>query len=150
MPLYPILEAAVAGMQPMADEKQVQIDLNCNRHIVVSIDIDKMKQIMTNLLDNAVKYTQEGGHVWVNVTSQPDREIQICVEDAGVGIDDADLNFIFDRFHRAADSKNSGVGGIGLGLPIVKNLVELHGGKIWAESEVGVGSRFYVTLKNEC
>ncbi|MFB3042242.1 MAG: ATP-binding protein [Candidatus Poribacteria bacterium] len=147
MPLYPILDVAVAGMQPMADEKQVQINLDCARDIVASVDIDKMKQIMTNLLDNAVKYTERGGHVWVNVTSQPDQDVQICVEDTGMGIDDADLNFIFDRFHRVDDSKNSGVGGIGLGLPIVKNLVELHGGKIWAESEVGVGSRFYVTLK---
>ncbi len=131
-----------------------------------------MGQIMTNLLDNAVKYTEKGGHVGVSVTLSPQplpslpspigegkgeglgseaegtvQEIQICVEDTGIGIADADLDLIFDRFHRVTGLKSSGVGGIGLGLPIVKNLVELHDGKVWAESQFGKGSRFYVTLK---
>ena len=73
-----------------------------------------------------------------------DQLLQICVEDLGIGISQTDLDFIFDRFHRAAGSKSSG---IGLGLPIVKNLVELHGGEVWAESQLGKGSRFYLTLK---
>ncbi|MBI1927003.1 hypothetical protein HYR99_22520, partial [Candidatus Poribacteria bacterium] len=174
IPLYPILEAAIAGIQPMADKKQIQIDLQCDSDILAFAEADRMGQIMTNLLDNAVKYTEKGGHVGVSVTLSPqppeippsplckggieegfrgseaegaEQEIQICVEDTGIGIADADLDLIFDRFHRVTGLKSSGVGGIGLGLPIVKNLVELHDGKVWAESQFGKGSRFYVTLK---
>jgi len=168
IPLYPILDAAITGIQPMADKKQIQIDLQCDADILAFADADRMGQIMTNLLDNAVKYTEQGGHVGVSVTLFPQplpslpsppgeglgseaegaaQQIQICVEDTGIGIADADLDLIFDRFHRVTGPRSNGVGGIGLGLPIVKNLVELHDGKVWAESQFGKGSRFYVTLK---
>ena len=103
-----------------------------------------MGQIITNLLDNAIKYSENGGDVGVSVTTLSDQMLQICVEDMGIGISQAELDFIFDRFHRVADLKS---GGIGLGLPIVKNLVDLHGGEVWAESQLGKGSRFYLTLK---
>ena len=78
------------------------------------------------------------------MTTVSDQTLQICVEDMGIGISQTELDLIFDRFHRVEGSKS---GGIGLGLPIVKNLVELHGGKVWAESQLGKGSRFYLTLK---
>ena len=145
--LYPILETAIAEMQPMAKEKQIQISLDCAQDIIANVDIDRLKQIMTNLLDNAVKYTDTGGHVAVEAIAKSDSEVQICVADTGLGIETADLQLIFDRFHRVTGSKSSRVGGIGLGLPIVKQLVERHGGDIWVESEVGEGSRFYVTLR---
>ena len=148
-PLYPILETAISGMQPMADKKQIQINLNCAQDIIANVDTDRMKQIMTNLLDNAVKYTETGGHVQVDVTPESDSEVQICVADTGIGIEDADLQLIFDRFHRVTGSKSNRIGGIGLGLPIVKKLVERHEGDIWVESEVGEGSRFYVTLRRD-
>ncbi|MCZ6679129.1 MAG: ATP-binding protein, partial [Candidatus Poribacteria bacterium] len=147
--LYPILEATIAGIQPMADKKAIQIHPHCDPDAIVLIDADKMGQIMTNLLDNAVKYTGSGGHVGISVTRLSNRELQICVEDTGIGIAEAELDLIFDRFHRVAGSKNSGISGIGLGLPIVKNLVELHGGNVWVESRPGKGSRFYLTLKCE-
>jgi signal transduction histidine kinase len=147
IPLYPILEAAIAGIQHIADKKQIQIDLQCDADILAFADADRMGQIMTNLLDNAVKYTETGGHVGVSVTPLSEQEIQICVEDTGIGIADADLDLIFDRFHRVTGPRSNSVGGIGLGLPIVKNLVKLHDGKVWAESQFGKGSRFYVTLK---
>ncbi len=147
--LYPILEAAIVGIQPMADGKQIQVNLDCHPDAIVLMDADKMGQIMTNLLDNAVKYTENGGRISVSETTLSDWELQICVEDTGIGIAQAELDLIFDRFHRVTDSKSSEIGGIGLGLPIVKNLVELHGGSVWAESELGKGSRFYITLKRE-
>ena len=80
------------------------------------------------------------------VTAVSNREVQICVEDTGIGIAKTDLDLIFDRFHRVAGPRNSNIGGIGLGLPIVKNLVELHGGEVKVQSEFGGGSRFYITL----
>ena len=147
--LYPILERAIVEIQPMADGNQIQVHLDCDPDVVALADADKMEQIMTNLLDNAIKYTEKGGHVGISVATLSKKEILICVEDTGVGIAQPELDLIFDRFHRVADAKSSGIGGIGLGLPIVKNLVELHGGKVWAESAPGKGSCFYLTLKHE-
>jgi signal transduction histidine kinase len=144
MPLRPILEEAVAGIQPIADRKDIKVNLDCASDVVACVDADKMGQIITNLLDNAVKYTNSGRYVGIGVTTLSDQTLQICVEDMGIGISQTELDLIFDRFHRVEGSKS---GGIGLGLPIVKNLVELHGGKVWAESQLGKGSRFYLTLK---
>lgn len=147
--LRPILKEAVDGMQTAARQKGISVGLDCTPDVVAFVDTDKMKQILTNLLDNAVKYTGDDGRIHVGVTIPSKGEVQVCIEDTGVGIPDTDVNLIFDRFHRATDSKGGSVGGIGLGLPIVKNLVELHGGRIWAKSEVGKGSRFHFTLKRE-
>ena len=144
MPLRPILEEAVAGTQPIADMKDIEVNLDCASDVVAFVDADKMGQIITNLLDNAIKYTKSGRYVGIGVTTLSDQTLQICVEDMGIGISQTELDLIFDRFHRVEGSKS---GGIGLGLPIVKNLVELHGGKVWAESQLGKGSRFYLTLK---
>jgi signal transduction histidine kinase len=144
MVLCPILEEAVAGIQPIADMKDIEVNLDCASDVVACVDADKMGQIITNLLDNAVKYTNSGRYVGIGVTTLSDQTLQICVEDMGIGISQTELDLIFDRFHRVEGSKS---GGIGLGLPIVKNLVELHGGKVGAESQLGKGSRFYLTLK---
>ena len=144
MRVHPILEEAIAAIQPIADRKGIQIHLDCDPEVVALVDVDKMGQIITNLLDNAVKYTNSGGHVEISVATLSDQMLQICVEDMGIGISQTELDLIFDRFHRVAGSKS---GGIGLGLPIVKNLVELHGGQVWAESQLGKGSRFYLTVK---
>ena len=144
MPLRPILEEAAAGIQPIADMKDIEVNLDCASDVVAFVDADKMGQIITNLLDNAIKYTKSGRYVGIGVTTLSDQTLQICVEDMGIGISQTELDLIFDRFHRVEGSKS---GGIGLGLPIVKNLVELHGGKVWAESQLGKGSRFYLTLK---
>lgn len=146
MELYPILEETIAGIQSMADKKGIQVNLDCAADIVALVDADKLGQIITNLLDNAIKYTENGRYVGVSVTILSDQMLQICVEDTGIGISQTELDLIFDRFHRVADSKS---GGIGLGLPIVKNLVELHGGKVWADSQLGKGSCFYLTLKRK-
>ena len=144
--LYPILEEAIAGIQPLVDKKGIHIELNCEATLTALVDADKIRQIMTDLLDNALKYTETGGYVSVVVTAVSNREVQICVEDTGIGIAKTDLDLIFDRFHRVAGPRNSNIGGIGLGLPIVKNLVELHGGEVKVQSEFGGGSRFYITL----
>ena len=144
--LYPVLDEVIAGIQPIADRKGIQVNLDCPLDVVGFVDSDKVGQILTNLLDNAIKYTENGKHVGISVTILSDQMLQICVEDMGIGISQTELDFIFDRFHRVADSKR---GGIGLGLPIVKNLVELHGGEVWAESQLGKGSRFYLTLKRK-
>lgn len=110
-----------------------------------SIDPNFMREIMDNLIDNALKYTPEGGSVYVNVRGDGDR-ILINVTDTGIGISADDLGHIFQKFYRADNSDTRTIGGTGLGLYITKQRVEAMGGKIWAESAFGEGSTFYVSL----
>jgi signal transduction histidine kinase len=111
----------------------------------VSGDSDKIMQILLNLVSNAIKYSPRGGTV--RICAQPhDRWLELCVEDQGVGIPPEARSRIFDRFFRVSSFETKGIPGTGLGLSIVKGLVELHGGRIWVESEVGRGSSFHVTL----
>lgn len=109
------------------------------------VDIDFMREIMDNLLDNAVKYTPEGGSIYVNVIGDGSR-VLINVTDTGIGISNDDLGHIFQKFYRADNSDTRTIGGTGLGLYLVKQRVEAMGGRVWAESAFGEGSTFYVSL----
>ena len=112
---------------------------------VVSGDSDKITQILFNLVSNAIKYSPRGGVVTASAVPR-DRFLEIVVEDQGVGIPADAHSRIFDRFFRVSSFETRSIPGTGLGLSIVKGLVELHGGRIWVESEVGRGSRFHFTL----
>jgi two-component system phosphate regulon sensor histidine kinase PhoR len=101
---------------------------------------------LINLLDNAVKYTPEGGKVIVSAIEKDSKEIQFSVEDNGIGIPKEDLSRIFERFYRVDKGRSKELGGTGLGLSIVKHLVQAHGGRVWVESQIGKGSTFYLTL----
>ena len=109
------------------------------------IDPDFMREIMDNLIENAIKYTPEGGSIYVNVRGDGDR-VLINVTDTGIGISADDLGHIFQKFYRADNSDTREVGGTGLGLYIVKQRAEAMGGNVWAESAFGEGSTFYVSL----
>ena len=109
------------------------------------IDPDFMREILDNLVDNALKYTPEGGSVYVNVRGDGDR-VLINVTDTGMGISSDDLAHIFQKFYRADNSDTRTIGGTGLGLYLVKQRVEAMGGRVWAESAFGEGSTFYVSL----
>jgi len=111
----------------------------------VSGDPDKITQILFNLVSNAIKYSPRGGVVRVSALPQ-DRWLELVVEDHGVGIPPEARPRVFDRFYRVSSFETKDISGTGLGLSIVKGLVELHGGRIWVESEVGRGSAFHVTL----
>ena len=105
----------------------------------------RMQQVLMNLLHNAIKFTPPDGRINVFAERRAEAEdVLFCVEDTGVGIPREDLPRIFERFFKS-DRARSG-GGTGLGLAISKHLVEAHGGRIWAESELQVGSKFYFTL----
>ncbi|MDI6808226.1 MAG: response regulator [Candidatus Eisenbacteria bacterium] len=108
-------------------------------------DKEKMKEVFTNILDNAIKYTLPGGRILVSMTEQPE-EILVTFEDSGVGMTGEEQARIFDRFYRAEKPGFPETKGTGLGLTIAKQLVELHKGRIWAESEPGKGSKFFVAL----
>lgn len=109
------------------------------------VDIDFMREIMDNLIDNALKYTPSGGSIYVNVRGDGDR-ILINVTDTGMGISPDDLTHIFQKFYRVDNSDTRTIGGTGLGLYLVKQRVEAMGGRVWAESAFGEGSTFYVSL----
>lgn len=109
------------------------------------VDVDFMHEIMDNLIENALKYTPEGGSIYINVRGDGDK-VLINVTDTGMGISAEDLSHIFQKFYRADNSDTREIGGTGLGLYLVKQRVEAMGGKIWAESAFGEGSTFYVSL----
>ena len=108
-------------------------------------DERKIKQVLLNLLSNAVKFTPEGGRIGINAR-QADGSVEISVSDTGIGIAPEDQPKIFEEFRQVGSDYAHKVEGTGLGLTLAKKFVELHGGKIWVESEVGKGSRFTFTL----
>ncbi len=111
----------------------------------VTIDPLKISQVFENLLDNALKYTPASSEVGITAELR-DNEVELCVKDNGQGIPATDLPHIFERFYRVDKGRSREKGGTGLGLSIVKHIVQLHGGRVWAESEQGQGSRIYFTL----
>jgi signal transduction histidine kinase len=112
---------------------------------VVDVDPRRIEQVLRNLLDNAVKYSPQGGLIVVRGEVHKD-EVIISVADQGVGIAPEHLNRLFEKFFRVKSALGRHVVGSGLGLPIARTIVESHGGRIWAESRVGQGSTFYFTL----
>jgi signal transduction histidine kinase/CheY-like chemotaxis protein len=148
-PLEPasVIEAAVEAVRPAAEAKSVQL------HVVldsdagpISGDSDRLQQIVWNLVSNAIKFTERGGSAQVRL-ERVGSEIEIIVSDTGIGIDPEFIPFVFDRFRQEDSSSTRKQGGLGLGLAIVRHLVELHGGTVHAESEGdGKGATFVVTL----
>lgn len=110
----------------------------------VYADPDRMREVITNLFDNAVKYTEEGKIV-IGITGN-DQVVQFYIKDTGPGIPAEDLPHLFQKFYRVDNSATRTVGGTGLGLFICRKIVELYNGRIWAESEMGQGSTFYINL----
>ena len=103
---------------------------------------DRLAQILTHLLDNAIRFTEPGGHVAVSVASDDNGWVRISMRDTGCGIPEGDLDCIFERFYRGAGVRN----GAGIGLAIVRSLVDLHDGQIQVQSTVGEGSTFTLML----
>ena len=118
---------------------------NISQVVYSFVDVDFVREILDNLIENALKYTPAGGSIYVNVRGDGDR-VLINVTDSGIGISADDLSHIFQKFYRADNSDTRTIGGTGLGLYIVKQRAEVMGGKVWAESAFGEGSTFYVSL----
>lgn len=167
IPLKSFVEALLERFQTQARVRRIELidEIGAARRAappneeadpVIQADPSKLNQILSNLLDNAIKYAPEGGKIWIRyrVESDPDETAKggspsvIEVEDTGPGIPAADQERIFERFYRVDKARSRDSGGAGLGLAIVKHLVELHGGSIEVESEMGHGSRFQIYLPN--
>jgi signal transduction histidine kinase len=142
-----VLEAAASTLRPLAAKKAIDLQIESDGHIPwVPMDAARIRQVVLNLVGNAIKFSSEGGQVRLRARAV-DEIVRVEVEDTGPGIPSEDRERIFLEFEQArigeAKSKPEGTG---LGLALAKKLVEMHGGKIWVESEVGKGSRFYFTL----
>jgi two-component system phosphate regulon sensor histidine kinase PhoR len=114
----------------------------------VLVNADQMQAVVRNLLDNAIKYTPSSGTITLSATAMP-HEVQIAVADTGPGIPPESLPRIFDRFYRVDKARSRALGGAGLGLSLVKDIVEAYGGWVEVQSEVGQGSRFTLHLPVE-
>jgi heavy metal sensor kinase len=142
--LRPLLATALAPLQPIAEVKQIELALR-EGDGATDGDPDRLSQVVTNLADNAIKYTPRGGHVVIGAWSQ-NGEVGVTVEDSGPGIPADAQAQIFDRFFRLDAARARESGGSGLGLAICKEIVLAHGGRIWVKSEHGRGSAFSFAL----
>ncbi|MGP1471502.1 MAG: sensor histidine kinase [Schwartzia sp. (in: firmicutes)] len=134
-------------MQPLAEKKRLTLKREGAATLSTKVDEQKMKQLMLILVDNAVKYTPEGGAVTVRLTEPAAGKILFAVEDTGIGIAPEDQARIFDRFYRVDKARSREMGGNGLGLAIAREIVHLHGGTIKVMSRPGEGTTFTVALK---
>jgi PAS domain S-box-containing protein len=146
--LVPSLEAAIESVRPAALAKELTISSSLTvGDVYVLADATRLQQVLWNLLSNAIKFTPAGGKVVLAADVHGDR-IRIAVTDSGIGIERAFLPHVFDRFRQADSGSNRMYGGLGLGLAIVHDLVQLHGGEVEVHSPgVGLGSTFVVTLR---
>lgn len=138
-----VAESAVRMLKPIAADKRIDLAANYSESCLVLASEEDIYQIVVNLTDNAIKYTDKGGSVSLAVT-KANGSVSIKVSDNGNGIPDADLPYIFDRFYRVDKSRNSDAGGSGLGLSIVKSTVEKHGGSVTAQRGSNGGMIFIV------
>jgi signal transduction histidine kinase len=147
VPLLGILENAITDVRTLAEAKRQAIALDPqNANTLIFVDRAKMLMAFINILNNAVKFTPERGQIMVRVLLTPN-EVRVAFSDNGIGIPSEELTKIFDKFYQVADHMTRAHNGMGIGLAISKGMVELHDGRIWAESAgVGRGSIFYVAL----
>src|SRR5687767_5696173 len=144
--LRELLHSIMRDWEKRFAAKQLKSHLNFPGNLpLLQADENRLQEVIFNLLDNAVKYSQPGGTVFLRAEIEGDR-VRISVSDEGVGIPEADLPRIFERFYRADKARSRELGGTGLGLSIVKHIVQLHGGAVEARSEPGKGTRISVLL----
>lgn len=139
--LESIINSTIMGVK----DKEVSIELNCPEETKVYADRDRLKQILINLISNSIKYSNENVRIKIDV-AYIDGFVEFRIEDNGIGIGKDKLKLIFEKFYRVDKSRYSKTGGTGLGLSIVKNLIEMHGGSIYANSEVGKGTEIIFTI----
>ena len=145
--LRTIVRRTVQAFAPLTEERQQEVVLDLPPHLsLVSVDRRRIEQVLNNLLSNAHKFTPKGGHIRVSVRDR-EEEVEVSVQDDGPGIPLSEQERVFEKFYTGSTSR--GLAGIGLGLYIARQLVSLHGGNIWVQSQPGVGSTFYFTIPKE-
>lgn len=142
--LNEFIQNIVYNYESEALEKNIKINYNCD-NITIYVDKNQFSQVIINLLTNAIKYTNNNG--FINITSYYDNQwVNISIKDNGIGIPKNDLQYIFERFYRVDKSRSKNTGGIGIGLSIVKSIVDAHNGEIFVESKLNEGTEFLIKL----
>jgi signal transduction histidine kinase len=142
--LAAFLRETVAGFEAQEKERDIRVQMDLQEGVDAAVDPQRLREVLTNVLSNALRYSLRGSQVHIRLTETGDgaeRQATISIQDQGPGIEPDALPHVFERFYKSSDS-----GGMGLGLSIAKYIVEAHGGKIWAESEVGRGTKIIFTV----
>jgi two-component system, OmpR family, sensor histidine kinase BaeS len=142
--LYEIIEKTVSSFAGDIENRKLEVQIHGD-HILLLADQDRIRQVIVNLFTNAMKYSKDGCKISFDLFEQ-ENMVGFHIQDSGIGIPPEELPYIFERFYRADKSRNRLTGGTGIGLTIVKAIVEAHGGKVTAESTLNEGSRFTVAL----
>ena len=144
--LMEVIERSAETTLLKASRKQIALEVDVPPDLpMVRADAGLLRDVLQNLVDNAIQYTPEGGRIRVSA-AVGSREVVCCVTDTGIGIPLADQERIFERFYRVDAARSREAGGTGLGLSIAKHIVEAHGGRLWVQSEVGRGSKFFFSV----
>jgi len=140
-----LLQAVLHDCQPKASQREITVRIECDDGLSARLNAPLIEQAVTNLLDNALKYSEPGSEVLITA-AENETEITIAVSDHGCGIDDEHLPRLFERFYRVDKARSRKLGGTGLGLAIVKHIIQAHQGRITVNSTPGVGSVFRIHL----
>lgn len=141
------LYRVIASLERIAQDKDIEIEAKIpKKEVMITGDQNRLEQVWINILNNAIKYTDEGGYISVNL-KRNSKDVEVMISDTGIGMDEEAQRHIFERFYR--EDKARSVGGNGLGLSIVKSIVDLHGGNVKVKSQKDVGSEFYISLPYE-
>lgn len=143
--LYPFLEKIVEKTKTAFEQKHITLFLQCEEDFQAAIDKRRMEQVLLNLVQNAYQHSHSHSHITMKVTMQYDT-FSIEIHDEGEGIPNEDLPHIFERFYRVDKSRTRATGGKGIGLAVAKEIIELHGGTIHVQSQLGAGTIFTITL----
>ncbi len=141
-----LITEVIEIISPLANDKDISIFYKYEKDIFVDMDLERIEQVLVNLVENAIKFSDRGSRIEVSINENSD-EVEVAVKDHGIGISEENLEVIFEKFHTLPSSGGKDKReGTGLGLAICKGIIEAHGGRIWAESVKGQGSVFYFTL----
>jgi two-component system phosphate regulon sensor histidine kinase PhoR len=147
-PIQHLLQSAIQACEVPAQTKSIRIELSCGENLMADVNAQMLEQAVINLIDNAIKYSEEARTVQVHATKES-KDLVIRVADQGSGISKEHHDRIFERFYRVDRGRSRAMGGTGLGLAIVKHIALAHGGKVAVESEPGKGSIFAIYIPSE-
>jgi len=147
VPVQDTIERVTGALQLQASQKRIQIEVDVPSQTIPLVEADQalLQQALQNLVENAIKYTPPEGKIKVCVQTRQDRMV-FEVIDTGIGVSPMDQPRLFEKFYRGAQQISKEQRGTGLGLAIVKSIAERHGGQVWVESQLGKGSKFYLSI----
>lgn len=142
------VEDTVEALKPIVEAKNISVILQLDETAVIKGSLDRFRQMMVNLIENAVKYSDEGGRIWVKAI-KTEGKLTVSIKDEGMGIAPEHHDRLFERFYRVDKSRSKKAGGTGLGLSIVKHIAVLFGASLKVESQVGEGTEFFIIFNEE-